>query len=211
MSVAANNATVSWPKPIPAPPVPGRPVYRFTVEQYYRMTELGILAGNDRVELLEGWILEKMSRNPPHDATITRALRRLLGVLSTDWVLRVQSAITLRDSAPEPDLVIARGPEEKYYRRHPAPRDIALAIEVASSSFLEDRNFKRQLYAQSRISCYWIINIVYSRVEVYQEPRAGRSPTYRQQQDYGLEDTVPLILSSRQTAMIPVRDLLIPE
>src|SRR5438094_10056194 len=105
--------------------VPTTP-YRFTVKQYHRMIETGILTGNDRVELLEGWIVPKMPHNPPHDGTITRVTRRLMSVLPDEWLLRVQSAITLQRSEPEPDFAVVRGPEEVYFRRHSSPRDSAL-------------------------------------------------------------------------------------
>src|SRR5690242_8549294 len=110
------------------------PLYRFTVKQYQRMIETGVLTENDRVELLEGWIVDKMPHNPPHDGTINRINRRLLPLLPEGWLLRVQSAITLTRSEPEPDLAIVRGPEEIYFKRHPMPRDIALLIEVADTT-----------------------------------------------------------------------------
>src|SRR5262249_43084979 len=118
------------------------PVYRFSVEQYHRMIETGILTTNDRAELLQAWIAPKMPQNPPHAGTVTRIMRRLTPILSEEWLLRVQSAITLTGSEPEPDLAIVKGPEEVYFRRHPRPRDIGLLIEVADSSLLHDRHWK---------------------------------------------------------------------
>src|SRR5438552_2158980 len=83
-------------------------LYRFTVKQYQRMIEIGILTEDDRVELLEGCIVDKMPHNPPHDGTINRINRRLIPILPDGWLLRVQSAITLARSEPEPDLVIVQ-------------------------------------------------------------------------------------------------------
>src|SRR5208283_5568309 len=100
-------------------------VYRLTVDQYQRMIEEGILGPDDRVELLEGYLVTKMPHNPPHDATVVRINRRLGRVLPEDWLLRVQAAIVLRDSQPEPDLGIVRGPEGIYFQRHPEAQDIA--------------------------------------------------------------------------------------
>jgi Uma2 family endonuclease len=184
------------------------PLYRFTVAQYHRMTELGILTANDRVELLHGWILCKMPRNPPHDAAVTRINRRLLPILSDEWLLRVQCAITLRGSEPEPDFAIVRGPESTYVRRKPGPRDVALLLEVADSTLLPDRHGKGATYAQARIPEYWILNLVESRLEVYTQPRAGRSPGYRQQRIYNADEAVPLVLGGYEIARIPVIDLL---
>jgi Uma2 family endonuclease len=183
-------------------------MHRFTVKQYHRLIETGILTANDRVELLEGWIIKKMTFNPPHNATIIRVNRRLVRLLPEEWLLQVQGAITLRASEPEPDFAVIRGPEAKYSARKPVPRDVALVIEVADSSLLEDRRYKTGLYAAARIPEYWIINLVNSRIEVHAQPRAGRSPVYRQVRNYGRDETIPLILQGREVARIPVGDLL---
>src|SRR5438309_2736413 len=95
------------------------PIYRLTVQQYHRMIEAGVLDEDDPVELLEGWMVAKMPRNPPHDGTITRMQKRLEPELGEDWLIRIQSAITTRDSEPEPDLAVVSSPLEKYFARHP--------------------------------------------------------------------------------------------
>jgi hypothetical protein len=182
--------------------------YRFTVAQYNRMTALGILTANDHVELLEGWIVEKMPRNPPHDGTITKAMRRLMPLLPEIWLLRIQSAITLSDSQPEPDLAIVRGSVDIYMSRHPVARDIRLLIEVADATLLEDQRIKGPIYARARVSIYWIINIGDSKIEVYTRPRGGRSAAYRQKQDYDKGQSIPLILDDQEIARIPVKHLL---
>ena len=133
---------------------------------------------------------------------------RLLRVLPDEWLLRVQSAVTLRKSEPEPDFAIVGGPEEVYFRRHPLPRDVGLIIEVADSTLLDDRRYKSQLYAQARIPEYWILNLVDAKVEVYTEPRGGKSPAYRQRRDYGKDEVIPLVLRGAPIAQIPVRELL---
>ncbi len=181
--------------------------YRFTVEQYHLMVELGILNDNDRAELLKGWVVEKMPQNPPHNSSITRINRRLLRVLPEKWVLQVQGPITLSDSEPEPDFAIVRGPEEMYAKRHPTARDVGLIIEIADSSLLADRRWKGALYAQARIPRYWIINLVDKRIEVYAAPRGD---TYREMKIHGLDDSVPLVINGRQIATLPVKELIAP-
>jgi Uma2 family endonuclease len=171
-----------------------RPLYRLTVEQYHQMAEAGILKEGAKVELIEGLLVQKMTRNPPHDASLSCLTRRLARLLPDEWALRVQSAITLRRSEPEPDLVIARGPEEAYLRRHPAPRDIVLLIEVADTSLLDDRTTQATLYANARIPEYWIVNVAGGQIEVYTDPRGGRNPAYRRRRDYGPADEIPLVL-----------------
>jgi hypothetical protein len=172
------------------------------------MIEQGILTENDRVELREGWITPKMTHNPLHDCSVLLGQTELLARLSTDWIVRVQSAITTRDSEPEPDLVVARGPARRYARAHPRQDDIVLLVEVADTTLEDDRTEKARLYARARISPYWIINLIDAQVEVYREPKTGRSPAYRQRKDYGIKDSVPLLVEGHDFGLIAVRDLL---
>src|SRR4051812_19837687 len=84
-------------------------LYRFTVDEYHLMIESGILDETDRVELLEGYVVLKMPRNPPHDGTIDLIQGVLPSVLPGGWFARAQQAITLDNSEPEPDFAIVRG------------------------------------------------------------------------------------------------------
>jgi len=122
--------------------------------------------------------------------------------------LRVQMPLTLRTSEPEPDLLIAIGPEDVYTNRHPVPRDVAVLIEVADSSLLSDRLSKLPLYAGERVPESWLVNLVDMRIEVYTKPKAGRVPGYQSRQDYRTGETIPLILRSNRLVDLPVQDLL---
>src|SRR5437764_10636552 len=143
---------------------------RCSVARYQRMIEAGILTPDDKVELLENYVVLKMPRNPPHDSTIQRMLESLFPRRPAGWSLRVQSAVELSDSQPEPDFAVVRGSAADYETRHPAPADVALLIEVADSSLLRDQRDKTRIYARAGIICYWIINIPDRRVEVYTQP-----------------------------------------
>src|SRR5262249_15403505 len=85
---------------------PCRPVHCFTVEQYERMTELGLLTASDRVELLEGIIVDKMTQNPPHNAAIDFVRDQLAPLLPPEYRTREQKAVRLGSSEPEPDVVV---------------------------------------------------------------------------------------------------------
>src|SRR3954451_24966564 len=80
---------------------------QFSVAEYHKLIDIGILTEDDNLELLEGYLVHKMSRNPPHDGTLQLLLLALQLVLPAAWCLRLQSAITLADSEPEPDVAIA--------------------------------------------------------------------------------------------------------
>jgi Uma2 family endonuclease len=172
------------------------------------MIETGVLGADDRVELLEGWIVEKMTQNPPHAAALDCAQELLRAVLPPEWYLREQKPIVTSDSQPEPDLAVVRGPASRYRQRHPRPRDVVLVIEVADASLDDDRAYKGRLYALARIATYWIINLVEDQVEVYSQPKAGKTPGYRQRVDYGLDQSVPLTIGEKEVGSIAVRGLL---
>jgi Uma2 family endonuclease len=173
------------------------------------MGELGILKTSDRVELLEGLLVQKMTHNPPHDATVSLVEDELRSRLPAGWILRVQSVITTADSAPEPDVAVVRGPRRRYARAHPTAPDIAFLVEVADTSLEEDRTEMHRLYARARIPIYWIVNIPGSCIEVYTRPLAGRSPRYRQQRVYTRDEEVPVIIEGQEVARVPVRNLLL--
>jgi len=193
-----------------ATPFPPFALRRFTVDEYHRMVRAGVLNENDRVELLEGWIVAKMPHHPSHDATIDQTAEVLRGQLPAGWRIRIQSAITTDDSEPEPDLAIVLGPASRYADKHPGPQDIALVMEVADSSLAYDRDAKARLYARAQIAVYWIVNLVDMQVEVYSDPSGpAANPGYRQHQTYRTGAVLPLVIGSQNVGSIAVRDLLV--
>lgn len=182
---------------------------RFSVDEYHRLTELGILTEDDNLELIEGYLVLKMARNPPHDGTVHRMLKHLNRVLPQPWEVRVQSAVSLSDSEPEPDLAVVRDDPDGYTIRHPGPADVGLVIEVSDSTLLGDRADKGRIYARAGMACYWIINLPDRHVEVYTSPSgATAAPAFGQRQDYRPGDAVPLELDGRQIGSFPVTGLL---
>ncbi len=185
------------------------PVRRFTVGEYHRMISAGILTKDDRVELLEGWLVQKMSRNPPHDVVVGLLLQLLFAKLPRGWHSRGQSAMTTDVSEPEPDVAVVRGVLRDYLAAHPRPRDVALVAEVADSSLQDDRNLKGALYGRVGVPFYWLINLQDGRLELYSDPSSpDPNPGYRQRQDLGPADAVPLVLDGREVCRIPVSDIL---
>jgi Uma2 family endonuclease len=181
---------------------------RFTVAQYHEMGRIGILKTSDRVELLDGWIVRKPMISPAHSYAVHWLSTALPAILSEDWVVRSQQPVTLSTSEPEPDVVVATAPGTKYRERHPGPREVALVIEVADDSLARDRGIKLKKYAAAKVPEYWIVNIPDRRVEVYTQPRGGKSPAYRGHRDYGPRESVPLALAGKDRGAIPVREIL---
>jgi hypothetical protein len=102
-----------------------------------------------------------------------------------------------------------RGKERDYLHAHPRPRDVGLLVEAAEATLETDRAVKGPHYARVAIPYYWIVNLIESILEVYSDPTGpDPEPRYRQHQDYGPDDSVPLILDGREIALIQVRDLL---
>lgn len=183
-------------------------VHRFTVEQYHQLGDAAILTPEDRVELIDGWIREKPVQKPPHARCVARLVRIILRIIPETYEFLSQLPITLPTSEPEPDIVVAQGPEERYDDAHPGPGDVAMVIEVSDSTLEFDRGPKLFIYAAARLPVYWIVNIPDRRVEVYTNPRAGRRPTYRTRTTYRRGSKIPIVLDGRTVGEIPVNDLL---
>jgi Uma2 family endonuclease len=184
-------------------------LHRFSVAEYHKLIDVGILTEDDDVELLDGYLVHKMSRNPPHDATLQLIQETLPRLLPAGWCLRMQSAITLSHSEPEPDAAIVRGNARTYASHHPGPADIGLVIEVADSTLDSDRIDKGRIFAEAGIAYYWIVNLVDRQIEVYTLPSAAAAtPSYGQRQDYRIGADVPLLLDTAAVANIPAQELL---
>jgi Uma2 family endonuclease len=182
---------------------------RFTVQEYHRMIDAGVLTDEDKVELLNGYVVLKMPRNPRHDNTILKFAEDLFPLVRSSWVVRNQSAVTLARSEPEPDISIARGDRNSYQNRHPSPADLGLVIEVSDSTLARDRGEKLGIYADAALPVYWIVNLVDQQVEVYTLPSGPvTNPDYGQHQIYQVGDSVPVILDGAKVGEIPVADLL---
>jgi len=182
---------------------------RFSVARYQRMIETGILTPEDKVELLENYVVLKMPRNPPHDGTLDLVKAAIPPKTPPGWLPRVQQTVVLSDSQPEPDFALARGTPRTYLTRHPGPADLGLVVEVADSSLLRDQRDKTRIYARGGIPYYWIVNLVDRRIEVYSQPSGPTAvPAYASFQLYQPGDAVPLVLDGNTVGTIPVDELL---
>ena len=140
-----------------------------SVERYFEFEECGIIAPDERCELLEGMIVAMLPQTAPHSSTVYRVEHLLQDRLGRATVIRVQmSFLAGGRSVPEPDIAVVPGKPEDYYRRHPSTA--LLIVEVAHRSVVQDRVTKAAIYASAGIPCYWIVNLRASRVEVFRRP-----------------------------------------
>ena len=190
--------------------IPNDLIWRLSIEQYHAIIQAGILTDDDSVELLEGWLVFKRPKNPPHRVT-TRLVRTALeNILPPGWYVDSQEPITLSNSEPEPDIVVVRGDTRQYLDRHPGAEDIALIIEVSDTTLQRDRTVKKRIYARAGIAIYWIVNLVEEQVEVYSQPLVEvEQPDYSQRLDFGRSAVIPIIIEGREIGAIAV-DALLP-
>lgn len=145
--------------------------HRFTIEEYHRMGQAGILAEDARVELIEGEIVEMTPIGSRHAACVDRFNRLFTGFLGQRVIVRVQNPIRLGPySEPQPDLTLLRARPDFYAKAHPGPEDVLLLVEVADTTADLDRNVKVPLYAQARIPEVWLVDLTGECIEVFRRP-----------------------------------------
>jgi Uma2 family endonuclease len=155
------------------------PVRLWTVEEYHRMAEAGILSPDERVELIEGQIIPMAAKNPPHAATNLCAANILRNLLIGKALIRIQDPIFLSStSEPEPDIAVVRIEPRFYLDHHPRPEEIFLIVEVADTTLERDRKLKAPTYAKAGIADYWILDVNTRQVYVLREPG---EETYQQE------------------------------
>lgn len=148
--------------------------HRFTVAEYHRMGEAGVFRADDRVELIDGQVLEMSPIGPRHASCVRRLTwllaRPLLGLAMID----VQNPVVLGEhDVPQPDIALLK-PRADAYPHHPGPLDVLLVIEVADTSAAYDRDVKIPRYASAGIPEAWLVDLSGDRVEVYRSPTGGR-------------------------------------
>lgn len=160
----------------------------FTVEDYHEMANSGILTEDDRVELLEGEIVEKSPISSRHAGCVKRLVKIIERQIGDTAILGVQDPICLgQRSEPQPDLSILKPRTDFYADSHPEPKDVLLIIEVAETSAEPDQKIKLPLYAKAAIPEVWIFELRSKKVEVYRKP-SGRK--YLMVETYTEEQTI---------------------
>jgi Uma2 family endonuclease len=178
----------------------------WTVQDYHRMSEMGILDPNEKTELIDGQITLMVAKGTPHVITLQLFGSELLSQLGTEALIRTQDPIHLDDSSePEPDLVIVRGKILDYVDRHPQPNDIYLVVEVADSTLNYDCQVKDKTYAKAGIPDYWVIDLKNRQFHIFRHPQSSGYASH-------------LILAESQTVsplafpdvVVPIGSILLP-
>jgi Uma2 family endonuclease len=160
---------------------------RFTVEEYHRMAETGILRPDERVELIHGVVHSMSPKNRAHVVKTTRLYQRLVTALAGRAAVFQEAPLKLvqLDSEPEPDIVAASSPDIDDYGT--ASFEPLLVVEVAESSLRFDLNAKAALYAEAGVPEYWVVNLIDRELVVFGSPFEG---AYRQRAIHGAGDRV---------------------
>ncbi len=153
-----------------SPPVPKR----FRVEDFHKMTEVGILPEESGWEVIDGYLIDKMSIGSRHAGTVKRLNKFLTNSVGNIALISVQDPVHIDDyNEPEPNIALLKPREDFYAKSHPLPQDVLLLIEVSDSTIEYDREIKKTLYAEARIVEYWLVNLQDNTIEVYSQPKNG--------------------------------------
>jgi Uma2 family endonuclease len=176
----------------------------------------GVFAEDENFELLEGLVVRKMTKHPPH-WVCTELVRNALQALGlAGFFVHSQNPVTTSDSEPEPDAALVRGALRDYRCANPDPDHTPLVIEVADSSLSKDRTWlskdrtwKKRIYARAGIAVYWIINLADEQVEVYSQPTGPcDEPDYAHCEIIPASGTLPVVIDGKVVGQLKVKELL---
>lgn len=149
------------------------PYHIWTVSEFHQMTEAGLLDETDRVELIEGELVDRAPIGSRHAFWVDRIAEALGGGASAAYMVRVQNPVLLGErSEPRPDIALVK--RNNYADRHPGAEDILLLIEVSDTTLEYDRDVKLALYARHAITEVWLIDVNARELSVYCEPAEGQ-------------------------------------
>ena len=173
------------------------------IDEFERVADL---LKAERVELIDGFIVERGAMDPPHVISSEKLRRKLDQVLPDGWFVREDKPVQVHHTyEPLPDLAVVEGGPDTYENRHPAPVDVAVVIEISDSTLTRDRGEKQVNYARGGISVYWIINLIDRQVEVYTGPKAD---SYSSCTIFKPGQSVPVVINGVEVGQIAVAEIL---
>ncbi len=164
----------------PLPPFVAPARRRFTVDEYYRMVEAGVLHPDERLELLDGEIMQMSPIGSRHAATVSRLNALFSGATTGQYIVSIQNPVRLSQySELQPDVALLRYRADYYAAAHPTPADVLLLVEVADTTLVFDRDRKVQRYAESGIAEVWIVDLEHQQIEQCHTPVGAQYRTRR--------------------------------
>ena len=152
-----------------------RPRYRWAVEEYHKMAEVGLLTEDAGVELIEGDIVEMAPIGSGHGGKVNRFIHLFSRLLGDSAIVAAQNPVVLdKWSEPQPDIAVLRWRDDFYESAHPGPEDILLVVEVADTTARYDRKIKVPLYARHGIAEVWLLDLQEQVLEIYRNPEQGK-------------------------------------
>lgn len=152
---------------------------RFTLDEYHKLAELGFFHQEERIELINGELIEMVSKGVAHETCLRKLWKELPTLVGDRATLQSQAPIVIPPkSEPEPDFALIKNRDDDYLYGHPQPADVLLVMEVSDSSLDYDQDVKIPLYAQAGISDYWIFNLFDNYLECYSEPYQNSQSKY---------------------------------
>ena len=201
MSTTTPTQLITSPAGPAAPPFAD--LYRMDIDEFERVADL---LKAERVELIDGFIVERGAMDPPHVLSSEKLRRQLDRLLPGGWFVREDKPVQVhRTYEPLPDFAVVEGDPETYEHRHPAPADVAIVIEISDSRLTKSRGEKRVNYARGGISVYWIVNLIDRQVEVYTSPS---SDSYSSCIIFKPGQSVPLVIDGVEVGQIAVAEIL---
>ena len=186
------------------------PIYRLSVRQFEKMIAAKIFRHDTRVELLGGIPAVQMTKYSHHNYAVRRLGNMLRELVVPDHLVSEEKSIHLAMGwRPEPDIVVARGPDDRYRKTDPTADDIALIAEVSESTYTTDRGVKWRGYAAAGIAVYWIVNLDQRVIEVYTNP-VGREKqaSYENKTVFAASDGLPVVIAGQEIGRIAVNEIL---
>jgi Uma2 family endonuclease len=177
------------------------------------MAAEGILSDEERVELLDGIIVDMNPILAPHAYSVERTRKLLERISPAGWIVRPQQPISMTGSEPQPDVAVVRDSDADFARRHPRAEEIGLLVEVADTTLRRDRGPKAIVYAVAGVPEYWILNLVDRQLEVFRNPQSpgDSSPLrYAPPTVFSAGEKAPMQLAGQLVGEISVADLLPP-
>ena len=205
------TATQPQTQTAPAPDPVFEHRHRFSVEEYFQIIESGALGPEPRTELIDGVIIDKMTKNSPHIIATDLVQYLFIRLVPAGYFFTMGNPVVIEalNSVPEPDAMVVRDDPRDIRGRGATPAVTALAVEVADTPYALDRSRKSKLYAMAGIPIFWLVDLNRRRLEVFSNLSGqGDQSQYDSAKSFGESDEAPFVLDGQEIARFRVSEIL---